>query len=131
MSSSGNEAEVIKLEHERYAAMLAKDTARLRALFDPDLQYIHSSGELDTLEEYLGTLESGAITYNNLIPSDLRATDLGGVVLIDGKLHLDAIVGGVPRKRDNRTTSIWVKRGAEWRHIRFHAVPFTAPATSS
>ena len=124
MSSSAAEEQVLELERERYSAMLAGDLDRLRDLLDPALGYIHSSGELDTFDEYLVGLAGGHMSYNKLIPSELQATQLGdGAILIDGKLHLDAIVGGVPRKRDNRTTSVWVKRGIEWRLIRFHAVP--------
>lgn len=126
MNSTEAETAVLDLENQRYAAMLSGDIARLRELMDPELGYIHSSGELDGLEDYLSGLQGGQMSYNNLIPSELKASQLGdGAVLVDGKLHLDAIVGGVPRKRDNRTTSVWVMRGESWRLIRFHAVPIS------
>lgn len=126
MNSTEAETEVLKLEQDRYAAMLAGDIDALRGMLDNELGYIHSSGELDSLDVYLAGLQNGDMSYNQLIPTELKATQLGDrAVLIDGKLHLDAIVGGVPRKRDNRTTSIWVRRDEGWRLIRFHAVPMT------
>jgi len=37
--------EILRLEDERYAAMLARDVTTLERLLDDDLVYMHSSGD--------------------------------------------------------------------------------------
>lgn len=118
-----NEAveEMLALEGERLRAMLEGDVPRLRDIFSPRLCYVHSSGEGDTRDEYLHGLETGHFRYNQLISSDQSVMLFDDVAIIDGKLYLDAIVGGAPRKADCRTTSIWAKEDGQWRHLRFHS----------
>ena len=57
------EADIMRLEDERYAAMLAKDVAALERLLHPDLVYMHSSGIADTKASYIAGVRDRVWDY--------------------------------------------------------------------
>lgn len=114
-------AEVLDMERERFAHMLAGRADALEALFDPGLVYTHSTGQVDDRERYLALLRTGILKYRTLVPSEQVVTLLGDVALIDGKLLVEGAMHDVVRKFESRFLSIWVLRPDGWRHLRWHA----------
>lgn len=120
-SQSDLPEDLLDLERQRFAAMLAADVPRLRELLSERLQYVHSSGSADSYLEYLSGVETGLFHYKGLTPSRQTVTMLDGVAIIDGDLLLDAVAGGVILNFDCRTLSLWAIEEGRWRLIRFHS----------
>jgi ketosteroid isomerase-like protein len=109
-------AEILRLEDERYAAMLAKDVTALERLLDEQLVYVHSSGVADTRESYLRGLRE-TWDYRRINRSDQTVRVSGDTALVFNRLEIGIEVDGVRKELDNRALAVWVRRGGAWRLI--------------
>jgi ketosteroid isomerase-like protein len=117
--------EIVLLEDERYAAMLAKDVATLERLLDDDLVYMHSSGVADSKASYLAGLREGVWDYLKIGRSEQSVKVSGDTALVFNRLAISIKVRGVQKELDNRALAVWVRRGGAWRLLALQsgAVP--------
>ena len=71
--------------------MAQKDLATLNELISDDLIYTHSSARLDTKKSLIGNMESGATVYTSVVPSDVKAQDLGDTVVLTGSCKISVM----------------------------------------
>ena len=64
--SDSDIAEIRDLEERRYAAMKAGDIDVLEDLLHDELAYMHSTGDLESKEGYLGGLRAGTSAYKRI-----------------------------------------------------------------
>jgi hypothetical protein len=83
-----SQADVIKLEERRYAAMLAGDVAALREIFAEDAVYTHSNGIADDKQAYLKALTSGEFIYRTIERFDEQVKILDRGALVTGRIRL-------------------------------------------
>ena len=69
---------VLALEDGRFAAMVRADTAWLRDALADDLSYVHSSARSETKTQYLASVGSGTLRYQEFTPRERRVRLLGG-----------------------------------------------------
>src|SRR3954463_2338463 len=81
---AGNEQMIMELDKKRMTAMAQKDTAALKNMICKGLVYTHSSGRQDTKQSLLDNMESGSTVYTSMVPSDVKAQDLGNAVVLTG-----------------------------------------------
>ena len=81
---AGNGQKIIDLDKQRMDAMAKKDLAALNALISDDLVYTHSNARQDTKQSLIGNMEAGSTVYTSLVPSDVKAQDLGDTVILTG-----------------------------------------------
>src|SRR5437764_14319156 len=93
---AGNGQLVIELDRKRMSAMAEKDIATLNELIADDLIYTHSSARLDTKQSLIGNMESGSTVYTSVVPSDVKAQDLGDTVVLTGSCRMSVNAGGRP-----------------------------------
>ena len=74
---AGNAEMIIELDRKRMTAMAEKDTAALKNMLCKSLVYTHSSGRQDTKQSLIEGMESGSTVYTSMVPSDVKAQDLG------------------------------------------------------
>ena len=79
-----NAQTIIELDRKRMHAMAKKDFATLEAVLGDDLVYTHSSARLDTKASIIANMKSGSTTYTSVEPSEVKAQDLGDVVVLTG-----------------------------------------------
>jgi hypothetical protein len=101
--SSGEAAmiddELLALERQRIAALLAADIASLQRLHAPDYQLITPNGRTFTRERYLSMIEAGSLRYLRWEPGAmaLRRTPAMAIVRYRAMLELDGGAGrGTP-----------------------------------
>ena len=125
MQKESDAAEIVRLEEERYAAMLAKDIAALERLLDEDLVYMHSSGVADTKESYLRGLKDGVWDYLRISRSEQMVKVKGDTALVFNRLAISIKVRGALKELDNRALAVWVRREGAWRLLALQsgAVP--------
>ena len=85
---AGNGELVAELDRKRMTAMAQKDLAALDVLIAEDLVYTHSSARLDTKKSLIGAMESGATVYTEVVPSEVKAQDLGDTVVLTGRARI-------------------------------------------
>jgi ketosteroid isomerase-like protein len=116
-----NGATVIALDKKRMDAMGAKDVATLASLIADDLIYCHSSARLDTKQSLIGNMESGSTVYKSVVPSDVKAQDLGDAVVLTGVAAISVVASGNPRSFSVRFTDVWAKRGGGWQMVAWQS----------
>jgi ketosteroid isomerase-like protein len=112
---------IIELDAKRMAAMAAKDIATLEEVLADDLIYTHSSARLDTKRSLIDNMKSGATVYSSVVPSDVKAQDLGDTVVLTGLARIKVSSGGKPMDFGVRFTDVYAKRGGRWQMVAWQS----------
>jgi ketosteroid isomerase-like protein len=118
---AGNGETVIALDKKRMDAMASKDIATLEKVLADDLIYTHSSARLDTKQSLIGNMQSGATVYSSVVPSDVKAQDLGDSVVLTGVARIKVSSGGKAMDFGVRFTDVYAKRGGGWQMVAWQS----------
>ena len=108
---------IIDLDRKRMQAMAAKDIDTLDTLLAEDLVYTHSSARLDTKQTLMGNMKSGATVYSSVQPFDVKAQDLGDVVILTGSARIKVSSQGKQQDFGVRFTDAYAKRNGRWQMV--------------
>jgi Domain of unknown function (DUF4440) len=112
---------IAALEDERYAAMLSSDMVKLDRLLDDRLRYVHSNGRKDDKFSYMKGFEQ-LWEYRSIDRQDQTIVPLGDTALVYSTLHMEALVGGAPRKVHSHALAVWHMSGGVWRVVSIFSV---------
>ena len=112
---------IIDLDKKRMTAMAQKDIATLNELIADDLVYTHSTARLDTKQSLIGNMESGSTVYTSVVPSDVKAQDLGDAVVLTGSCRIGVNAGGRANSFGVRFTDVYARRGGRWRMVSWQS----------
>jgi ketosteroid isomerase-like protein len=118
---AGNGQKVIDLDKQRMDAMAKKDLAALNKLISDDLVYTHSTARLDTKQSLIGNMESGSTVYTSVVPSDVKAQDLGDTVVLTGSCRISVMSQGRPNSFGVRFTDVWANKGGQWQMVAWQS----------
>ena len=118
---AGNGDMVIELDRKRMNAMAQKDLATLNELIADDLVYTHSSARLDTKQSLIGNMESGSTVYTSVVPSDVKAQDLGDTVVLTGSCKISVNTGGRANSFGVRFTDVYARRNGKWQMVTWQS----------
>ena len=118
---AGNGQAIIELDKRRMTAMAQKDIATLNELIADDLVYTHSTARLDTKQSLIGNMESGSTVYTSVVPSDVKAQDLGDTVVLTGSCRISVNAGGRPNSFGVRFTDVYANRGGRWQMVTWQS----------
>ena len=118
---AGNGQTIIDLDKKRMSAMAQKDIATLNELISDDLIYTHSSARLDTKQSLIGNMESGGTVYTSMVPSDVKAQDLGDTVVLTGTCRIGVNSGGRANSFGVRFTDVYAKKGGRWQMVTWQS----------
>ena len=118
---AGNGQMIIDLDKKRMTAMAQKDLAALNELLSDDLVYTHSSARLDTKQSLIGAMESGSTVYTSVVPSDVKAQDLGDTVVLTGSCRITVNAGGRPNSFGVRFTDVYANKGGRWQMVTWQS----------
>jgi hypothetical protein len=123
MSGGMSDRDILKLEDQRYVAMLAGDVATLERLLDDELSYTHSNGVVDTKASYIAGVRDRVWEYKSIAREGERVLLRGDAALVYCRLRIDLLVRGTPRMVDASVLGVWVRSGAEWRLLAIQSTP--------
>jgi hypothetical protein len=118
---AGNAEKIIELDRQRMTAMAEKDITTLNKLISDELTYTHSSARLDTKQSLIGAMESGATVYTSVEPSDVKAQDLGDVVVLTGVAAISVNSGGKPNSFRVRFTDVYANKAGQWQMVTWQS----------
>jgi len=118
---AGNGDMVIELDRKRMNAMAQKDLATLNELIADDLVYTHSSARLDTKQSLIGNMEFGSTVYTSVVPSDVKAQDLGDSVVLTGSCRISVNSGGNAMSFGVRFTDVYARRNGKWQMVTWQS----------
>ena len=113
--------EIIELENQRIAAMIAGDEAALDAILADDLIYTHSTARVETKAEFIGNLTSGRIRYVSFERDDVNIQDYGDTAVVTG--HAKLYVTGSDRdlKFQVRFLDVYCKHNGSWQMVAWQS----------
>jgi ketosteroid isomerase-like protein len=112
---------IIDLDRKRMNAMGQKDIATLNALISDDLVYTHSTARLDTKKSLIEAMESGKTVYTSVVPSDVKAQDLGDTVVLTGTARIHVLSNGKPNSFGVRFTDVYTNKGGQWQMVAWQS----------
>ena len=120
--------EVLAAEDARFAAMIAADTAALARMLADDLTYVHSSGRVETKDEYLKAVASQAIRYLAFVPSERRVTLVDAcAAIIMGRANARVVVAGQEQALDIRYVGVYGRAAPGWQLRGWQTTRIAAP----
>jgi ketosteroid isomerase-like protein len=118
---SGNAETVIELDRQRMIATVSQDLATLDGILADDLVYTHSSARMDTKASFIDGLTSGSNAYTSLEPSDVKAQDLGDVVVLTGVCAMSVSLSGRPTSFRVRFADVYAMRDGRWQMVTWQS----------
>lgn len=116
-SGQGPEKELRAVEEQRYRAMIQADLPALEKLLADDLVYVHSSGSIESKEQFLASIRSGGLKYKKITPEDPRYRIAGNLAVVTGKSSVEVERDGKPQSFRLRFTAVYEKAAAGWRMV--------------
>jgi len=108
---------IIELDKKRMDAMAQKDVETLKGMLCKGLVYTHSSARQDTKQSLLENMQSGKTVYTSVVPSEVKAKDLGNAVVLTGVAAISVNSKGKPNSFRVRFTDVWENQNGTWRMI--------------
>ena len=107
--------EVQAVERARFKAWIAADAATIAPMIGEDVVYCHSTGVCQNKKELIDFVTSGKQRYLAMDIVSIKARDIDGAVVINGKLNMKVDTGG--GKVDEFQgiyTDVYAKRKGKW-----------------
>lgn len=115
-------AAVTAADDERVAASIAKDRARLDAVFSDELHYSHSNGKVDTKTTYVDSIASGASVYGSFDYKERSFKPIApGVVLMSGRALIQSRNAAGPVMLDLNFLAVWRQENGTWRFVAWQS----------
>lgn len=118
-----------ELEARRLAAMRANNVAALENMSSAGMIYVHESGRLYHLEEYLKALSAGVLVYDRDVELAEEEVTLADTALIaTGLMAGHGKLGGRPQNFQVRYTAVWLFVDHDWRLALIQKTPISRRA---
>ncbi len=112
---------IIDLDKQRMTAMAQKDVAALKNMLCKGLVYTHSSARQDTKQSLIEGMESGSTVYTSVVPSEVKAQDLGNAVVLTGIAAISVDSKGKTNSFRVRFTDVYENQNGTWRMITWQS----------
>jgi hypothetical protein len=117
-------------EAARFQANVDADAKVLGQLLDDDLEYVHSNGEVDTKQQFIASLTSGARDYVATTFEIQAARILGDVAILRGTAKVKVVDHGNTLDIELGYTDVWVWKSNRWQMTAWRSarMPAATPA---
>jgi len=114
-AAAETDAALQALEKKWAAAVLAKDSAALDAMYAEGLIYAHSTGIVETKAQYMTRLKSGAQHYTAIDYSSSVVKIYGDAGIVHSRVNMRGTSNGRPFDDKLMLLHVWVRLGTQWR----------------
>ena len=98
-------------------AVMARDFQALDRIFGDKLIYAHSTGAIQSKEEYLERLRSGAQRYDSIVHEKIQIVSYGDSAVSHAILRMTGTSNGKPFNDHVMALHMWEKQGASWKLV--------------
>jgi ketosteroid isomerase-like protein len=112
--TAAGEDEVSATEKAWAAAVVAQDFAKLDQFLSADLIYAHSTGAVESKDEYLKRLHSGAQKYDAIEYEKTAVHVYGDSAVAHSHLTMRGVSNGAPFNNRLMMMHVWVKKAGRW-----------------
>jgi hypothetical protein len=119
---AGDQEDVLAAQDRRWALTCGGDLDGLEAMLTDDMNYTHSSAQLDTKAQFLESLRSGRVRYISMEPEGERAVRVyGDTAVVQGVAHVLVKVPDRDIDVRLRFTELLVKQDGVWKMALWHS----------
>ena len=97
------------------AAVRKNDIAAVSGFLAEDLVYTHSTGIVETKQQYLAKLKTGDQKYASIDFINPKIRAYGDAVVINTQARMTGATKGVPFDNTLFLMQVWVKQGGAWK----------------
>ncbi len=113
--------DVRTFQQRRFAAMVRQDLGAVATAVADDLTYTHTSGDTETKVEFLETLRSRRIVYEQIEPTDVGVRRYGDTAVVTGWSTMHIRADGQPATFQIRFLEVDVRRSGRWQMVAWQA----------
>jgi len=107
---------VLSAEDARFGAMVNADTAELGSWLADDLQYVHSTGQVESREQFLDSIASGRIRYLAIEPTERQVVSLDdAAAIVRGRGRFQVMAGENRFDLPIRYLAVYGQSAGRWR----------------
>jgi hypothetical protein len=118
------EQSLLDAESMRFHAQLEGNVPTLEQGIAAEAIYTHTSGMVQTKEEYLHGVKGGFVHYRSLEPSNRSSRVYGNVGVTHGTIAMDA---GPDRQTVARYTGVYIQRDGRWQLLAWQTTTIALP----
>jgi uncharacterized protein (TIGR02246 family) len=120
--------EIDQLEEQWRAALLKSDATAMASLLADDYMAITPDGTLQTKEQWLASLRSGATRFTAIEISDRRVRFYGATALLTSRADVSGTNAGADCSGSYRYTRVFVRNAqGQWKIVSFEASRIREP----
>jgi ketosteroid isomerase-like protein len=108
------EEEILAAEERWATAVKARDLEALGALLHPDMFYAHSSGIVESKQQYVGNFASGAARYDVIDYERTSVTRFGDSAIAHSRVAMKGQSPNGPFDVYLMMIHVWVRGGEGW-----------------
>lgn len=122
-------AQILQTENERYAAMVKPDYAVLEKLIADNAVYSHSTGNVQSKQQFIDSLKTGKMRYRSITPTTPLIRFYGDLAIVNGVGGFEVTLNGVELSSRLVYTAVYNLKtdanGRFWQLVSWHssAVP--------
>lgn len=113
--------EVRAADSKRIAAMVRGDAAELGALLAEELTYTHTTGQVESREEFLASISAGKLDYESIERTEDLIRIYGNTAVFSGRADMKVKAQGKDLALAIRFTAVWVKGEKGWRMVAWQS----------
>lgn len=105
----------------RFDTMVRGDLAALSDCLADDLTYTHTTGQSETKAQFLETLRTGRLKYEQIEPVDLHIRFYGETAVVTGRSTMHIQSQGRPQVFQIRFVEVDVRQSGRWQVVAWQA----------
>ncbi len=117
VSAAPGEDAIRAAEKAWAAAVVAQDFAKLDQFLGADLIYAHSTGAVESKQDYLKRLHTGAQKYDAIEYEKTSVHVYGDTAVAHSHLTMRGMSNGAPFNDRLMMMHLWVKNGGQWQLV--------------
>jgi ketosteroid isomerase-like protein len=117
------EAQLMKMEVDRAAAVVKGDVAAIEAMTSDDYMLINANGQWSDKAATMNDIKTGRIKLTANEISDMKVRVYGDTAVVTGKSTATGTMGGRAVKGPLMFTRVYVKMKGQWKSVAFQQTP--------
>lgn len=115
--------EVVRLEKQRFVAMVNKDTSFLKNILADDLLYIHADGREDGKKSFINAIASKDLDYKQMDLKNITSRIYKNTVILSGNMHIIVYSKKVDKTLDLiiHYMDVYQKRHNKWQLVSWQS----------
>jgi hypothetical protein len=115
--------QLVEVDAIRKRALVAGDVVALSGLLADGLRYGHANGEVQSKQELLASLASGALRYRAIRYETAEAREVGGAFVVSGRQTVEVTAGGREITSRSVFVAVYTHSYGRWRLVAYQSAP--------